>query len=701
MVDDLLSYRTGWSTLDQGVVPVLAPADPARQRRWQHVLDWYGGLEIADGPQTAPMDADGLVVLDPDMAEIARHYAAFFNRPVVAVGGSGDALTSATQNWRTAMVIGRYQDFHIPGVFDLAGSIPVPWAIAPVADLPGLTFLLAKILFGKARPSGGRAVVDVFNNCTDRWADGGAMKHQNLNVDRVGALLEETAHGHLVILAHGRGGHINLGGGVLCGLVGDAERGLSGNLIPGGCGTRTGWRHCKRAKDAAMPVFHAVAIKAQNLHLFTCAGSLVPGEHYPSDISNLMVLAEGHAGTGLVSTGIFRIDNAEPHLAVTLAEAGISIAGIADLLCRLKDNESIAPAPYVAVGDPAGRFLDYGRVDPDGQLAAAETHNVVPVMLDDPTKHHGRVFESPPGYSLLVGRNAAVFLNRDHSAAAPRLNDMRDRFDDAEHVISEYYSRAARCQALEQVITIRWQTALGKRPEAAETLQRTTLLRRDVQYYLQMAAAELEIAGRTGTWQDGLTMTLGALQAGVASWDEAMARFVSQFLYTGRLPVALRHGYRCVETHAGDICPGCGGPAFALRHADPCRQGTDIQGSDCPRCGEIAIGYSGTGGVALQTPQTLTPGDAFSVSYGLTRSDTEIALDLGGGGHIALTVFDSTDDVPQINQVHAVRELTGVLSDVLPADVRPHNQTIHAAWIRDMTISAYRVLRPAIPAERI
>ncbi|WP_146134853.1 hypothetical protein [Actinopolyspora mortivallis] len=107
-------------------------------------------------------------------------------------------------------------------------------------------------------------------------------KKISISGEEVSALPEKEITkrwGVIGILGHGDGMHLNLGQSVLCGLVGDTEKGNSGKIVDG-----CSYDQCKKAREIPS-VFRTSDLECELLVLFSCTSMLLARQLYPSDLS--------------------------------------------------------------------------------------------------------------------------------------------------------------------------------------------------------------------------------------------------------------------------------------------------------------------------------------------------------------------------------------------------------------------------------
>ena len=300
---------------------MLEHASVSRTDPWGQILD-----EIYE-PAGAGL-GERIVALGPECVPLA---ASVRRRRAGSLTGAGDTLYLATPATATAARLRALDSEAAPS----SGN----WGVVAGADATGVEFALAK-LQATPRPAPVQwAAVDGIHRRLVIDGDECAWSHEHI----VAALTRARL---LVLVAHGEGAHANLGGVVVCGVVGDRER-VAGRPITGGC---IAGRRCKRARPGVV-VIPARSIRATEAVLVSCNSFLVAPELYPSNSSLLLALIDGHARTVVgsrapVDVGPGTLD----HVLETLAESPTWAAVVG----RLNDGGT-PPGPFAVHGRPSER----------------------------------------------------------------------------------------------------------------------------------------------------------------------------------------------------------------------------------------------------------------------------------------------------------------------------------------------------------
>src|SRR5215207_392860 len=359
-LDGPAEYQAAAGLLGLGVIPLLAPAERRRLRRWEEILRGYGLEPYAGGAAPTPptdVEPDGsdvVVGFDDEYRPAAAMLAAATGRRLV-VAPNDDPLRPLRESPRagSAVFAGRPHNLRKENVHTLARSLEIPWGVLTASDLPAMSFLLAKQLANRRAADGGALLLDAPAEAVS--ITGGAAHADGYSLtdgESLRGLLTTQSFTHMVVHAHGEGAHANLKSAVLCGLLGEAESWRGGALLDG-CRQVRAKRYCKRASRQRRHIFSFGDLRARNVYLLSCNGCTTAGELYPTNVSAVLSAAEGYPAAFLTSDRSLGIDTRLPALALHLSSQGVTAAAICRSLNRIMMFR-YGVRPFVLCGDPLG-----------------------------------------------------------------------------------------------------------------------------------------------------------------------------------------------------------------------------------------------------------------------------------------------------------------------------------------------------------
>jgi hypothetical protein len=696
-VEHLGEYEAAWSELATGSIPVLMPPEPERAARWSAVLDWYATRSRAAATRGLPVDCDerdAIAVLDPAYLVPASLYGALRARPVFLATSTEALLERVAQlGPRSVLLIGPLSGFSLPQL-QRYGALSIPWGILPARDLPGLTFMLAKMLWSERCPVNDQAIVDATSGRIATFGTGARVEPGPAEASAPADVLGRSAWGRLALLAHGKGGHINLGHAVLCALESEHELQLDGSELAGGCQRGADGARCKRAASATQEVLHLTDVRAQQLLLFTCAGSLVPGEFYPSSISALSSLLEGYVASGFVSTGMIRIFQSEPDAAFELLRVA-SLASVVQLLNRTKENKEIARCPYVVVGDPAGAALAYDTLSDTASCEIAAGRCSVALELG-PIASAGSVLEATPASCRLVAgpRYALAMIEPSPAPTTITIIDRKQDWTELHELVGDLSRRLAQCARTERSIWLSQQKRFARSPELLPAVRSLSLARGQLELHVAAVTERLEEMRDIGMWTPGSEQLAAELRSAMRAWDTEMGLLLSAFLHDGALTHVLRYGFRREGSRDAGSCPACGSYMEATRYEDPHEQVMTTMGTTCIACGDVKTLQYGSLPIELELPEVLVAGRPFSIAY---RIDADRSTGSDAGGYLCFSVCDPVDQQVYSESFVEFERCEGCFVGELPLTARREPQRVQVALVTGLAISTYRCLIPAVP----
>ncbi|MFQ5459055.1 MAG: hypothetical protein ACE5FC_11485, partial [Myxococcota bacterium] len=309
-VADPDAYARAARDITRGIVPVLAPGDPARKRQWARILRWHGLKQVRGKASRAPARArvasdrnNAVVAMDRQSRPVAALYAAALGRPCLAARAPG-----RLRRYDSVLFVGAPSAFTMRRIRAFNRSLTVPWGVLTGKDLPALSFLAAKNLafLGRAArtPLTGFAIDILHQSIIDAGSPYLFARPGALSAPRARRIVRAREAGVLVLHAHGEGGHANLGSIVLCGQSGGVERAQvddDGGPALDGCSGSGPARSCKRVHSDTVQVVGFDALRVKRFCFLSCNGFSVSGELYPSDVSAVFGCVEGYPAQVLLN----------------------------------------------------------------------------------------------------------------------------------------------------------------------------------------------------------------------------------------------------------------------------------------------------------------------------------------------------------------------------------------------------------------
>jgi hypothetical protein len=640
---------------------------------------------LSKSPTSNPCGA--VIALDAASAMPARFLAHGLGRAFIQRETLDDCLARPARCDGPALLVGLRDQFSVCNCDRIEAWCPSGWGFLTASDEPGLSFVVAKQLAPSLRSDW--ATVDIPGRHLHR--DGPLGEECELTPGALSELLVRPWHG-LAIRAHGEGGHVNLESTVLCGVPGEAETGGDGRPIAG-CTAGAAGRRCKRAPDPATRVLGFGELKADELHLMTCASSLMCGELYPSDISATLSLAEGYARSALLNNRIVQIPSAMVDWVIAQRRDGAGPWAICEALNGLQQRAT-DERPYLWFGDPVGAPIAWQRVAPGGAVAASSAHPAVAIELgcaDGKTLNLGPL---APGSSAERGVTQLIAWQADAQDPAPRLYDATADLEELDRWLGELGHRRAAAADVEFGIAWLYPDKINRTPELADGLN----LLREIRLSVDAAAfrtGQLSDASRVaGLLEPGLAAARDELSELICLWDRHYATVMAKHLFGGPCYLISSQGLVRDSVKSGGPCDHCGAETrlVTMRSRQASREG--VRRHECSLCGgkgswpDTGARLSVTRHSALYAglPATL------EISFGQAPAVEPASL------HPGVTVVHAQDKALRV----FFRRVTGVADDPLqfevtpPDDIAPELQTLHVALIRGMRSEVIRHRWPVL-----
>lgn len=690
-VDDSAAYESLAFETSSTTVPVLRPASLERQARWASVLEWYG--LGGPGRQAAAPSAradDVVVALDHDLGSVGRCLANRCGRPFLTATSSEALIErSRAANWKSALVLGRPEQFTGREVALLANGLSIPWGLLTAPDLAGFTFAVAKLL-APGRGRDGFALVDAVDASVSL---GGLGQSDALDPARLNQLILDMDWRTLALYAHGEGGHVNLDSIVLCGLVGEVELGADG-APNAGCRVAASRRWCKRAPDPATRIVSFGEPRAEALHLFTCASSLMAGELYASNVSAVLSLADGYPRSALVTDRIVAIDRGLAAAALGLAQDGVGAGTLADLLNDLEVRQS-GTRPYILFGDPAGPHPPATMVDRTGSLEHA-TRPVTQLPLGGWSGSQVLgLEEAPDGARLFRGaENLVLSLPGGEPSSRSRLADKTGQWHGLQELFVQVGRRLRSAAWLEQGIRRLYEPRIEASLEFRVAVDLLSRLRLQLETDVQLGLRACEAARQSGVWDTRLVELGEACARDVAQWDRHLAFLMAEYLFSGLVHLIPSDGFTEFEQRQGLACEHCASTLCEISARSPLDDQPERQLIECPLCGGRETWSTDSGRLVTRLSGPLRPGSAALLTVEFSAPENGPPAGLKPGVLVAqvqdkaLRVF--------LRRCVVVDGRARAFEVCPPADLAPELHVLQLAWIHGLTVTIHRRRWPSL-----
>jgi hypothetical protein len=498
----------------------------------------------------------------------------------------------------------------------------------------------------------------------------------------------------MAICAHGEGGHINLGSIVLCGLIGPVERGPDGRPT-GGCYIDATGRHCKRAPEPRTRVMSVGDIRAAELHLLSCASSLMCGELYDSNVSATLSAAEGYPRAALLTDRIVSVHSVKPELLTALRGDG---AGLGAVCAALNDMEEHLAGcrPYLVFGDPAGPPVPWRCSAVGAPIPRGEGGRAVALEVKGRLPEICALDGLDPAGFMECGVSRLLAWHPPGTATAPlTLVDGSAALKASEAWLMEIAGRLGSATAVEHAIARHYEARLASVPEMVEELALVRELRLAIEALLSRAIQLCQTSRSVRTLLPDLKVVRAGLAKTISFWDRHFAQLMANHLFGGPCYALATDGMAVTSSDREVICDHCG---IAVRHLDMMlTYGFRLRWHrvECDLCGGKSSWPDTGRRLTVRPAATLIRGQAAAL---------DIALDLGEarrpeGLMPGVLVVHAQDKALRV--FHRCLEPADCASYALkvtpPEDIAPDLQTLHVALVEGLLFEVFRHRWPVIP----
>lgn len=421
--DELNNY------FDSNTFPIFEPENTKRKIRWSKILTQYGISQIEQRIQSYnnksidyltvqnlsdETEKDIIIVFDKNLIELSALYASKTNRILVLLSSVEELNTLfLLKQPNSILFIDFYYNFNTKSIKRISELVytkanGTKWGIATASDIEGLSFVLAKFLLNK--PSFARnGTIDILNKQIfeyENYKKKVEYKFSDLNINRFISDSWQT----LGIVAHGEGAHANLNSVVLCGLIGEQERDINGNILETGCKVN----NCKRVHNKgiqSVPVYNLVA---EHCILLSCNGFSVAGDLFPSDNSFVLSAAEGHIKNIITTTEVLSFEPEVIEIFLNMIQSKFSLGEIINIHNDIQKNLN-GNYPYILFGDPLlnGDYNNRDFPKLNNKKFDIPVDQKVFVRENYPTKPFNVYEIKPSNIYPLFGEKYTLFFNKD------------------------------------------------------------------------------------------------------------------------------------------------------------------------------------------------------------------------------------------------------------------------------------------------
>ena len=551
----------------RAAVPLLDPGDSFRKASWARILEWYGLQHLLAGksdfssnePGGLRREQDPVIVLDDATENIAAYYARMRGRSLVCAKNGVDFerfLRTASADYRSALFFGMAPTFSASYVHRMAKALEIPWGLITSIDLPGITFLTAKMLAGTlTRDSAFVSAID--------WPDalapaGDCYASRALEPQALVSLLTEKDWDTLTIHAHGESGHIDLDSVVLCGLIGESEAGPHG-VFPGGCSIKAGFEFCKRSSHASVRVVPVRFIRARRLCVLACNAFSVARDLYPSNVSIFLAGAEGY------QSAIAGWDRALPVNGRSFSLLERLIAQSVDFgALQLVENDQREfqdnSRPFIILGDPIAAPLPLQSLECDGTVIPNPAPRPTLVRLDNFAAKPILALEPDCSSRLSRGRlyGAVITPEAPSSTHRVRITDGSPYLASIVNWAGSFSARLHAVRVLQDSLESHFVQARLADREARRCLSGTRIAVRRLATLLLSITRSTNLSAIQGVLEPQLRLAPEILHTCLQFWDRQAAIGIQRIWLQEQFDEILLGGFARRHRWAAGICESVG-----------------------------------------------------------------------------------------------------------------------------------------------
>lgn len=656
-------------------LPILTPQDETQRQRWTDILAFYGLSEAMSEPVAtsgpAPSFSGRIFVIGEDWAAPARFYADCTGRPATRFDDLEACLKSSPPELEPVMFFGPPDIFSLHNCDRIEAWAKQGWGFLTASDLAGLSFMVAKLLAPPVQACWGSLIVDILGRRL--WV---GEQNEALTAERLATEIVSPAS-KLVIRAHGEGGHVNLESIVLCGLAGSEEWGPNGPL-QGGCRFGSDKRRCKRAPDPNTQILTFAELPSPEIHLLTCASSLMTGELYPSNVSATLSLADGYAREALLNNRIVDVHSGMADWLLSQRENNTDAVTICATLNDIQ-SKTIGCRPYIWFGDPGTR-CNVAKSDVSASVIGLDVASNPDQILE--------VKNVSPDAYVEAGETCLIGWQDHPGSEPPAILDATQRLEDVQSWLPVLAARRAGGADLEFGIERLYSQRLEKNEDMREALS----LLRDIRQMIDHSAYQINhlcnTSTATGILEPGLASEIGNAMQLIALWDRHFAILMANHLFGGPCYKLPGEGLVAVS-RPGEPCDYCG---LATRHFDMSpREGVRLV---CTLCGGKAAWHAPGPRLAVNHAPHLRRGEPTEVTLEFTEQDST-GLDRL---HQGIAVVHAQDKALRVfhRSLVVVSEPNLTVEVVPPPEIAPELHTLHIALVRGMRFEVIRRRWPVL-----
>lgn len=647
---------------DVSAVPVLAPCDPARRRRWESTLTWYAKTTEPQAPTC--VEGGVVVALGDAYTQPARYYAHRLGRQFIQVQSLDEVESLAKRGASSVMVWADPTRFDVPTLGRLGQALAgFPWGVVTAPDLPAATFMMAKMLLagpGSCAPwtvVGGDGQIVVLGDEPRVEASDAP--------DRLHERIERAGSAGLSLAAHGDGSHLDASGLILCGGLGDCA----------------GGERCERATGGTPSLFLR-DVRTRCLLLATCHGFALDQVAYPAGAGIALAAVEGHVANVITTVGRTGSAAAEVLMLTTMLHEGAG-AGAVQCLANELHMRSEGRRPWVVIGDPAGRPVPSVEAGEDGAFPVPPGRRAFRIGMHQPEP--GLVSLAAPAGTLQRGAQSGAVLRSDPESDAAghgRLEDRTPAWLEQDELTAELERCVARSRRALLALADLW-------PHERQSLEASTAqllaINAEAERLVHEQRHRLGQAAQMGCWDPDVPRFHAVIEDCLAIWDRSFAETIAGRVMGEGGAGLLTAGHHLLGRSEHGSCDRCGAPVTGATFGSDGRD-EKVTVVSCPVCG-LDEAWEGRGPrLGLVIPETARLGTSIEVGVQLEDWDSErpgwVVVQLRD--NIRSTVIDSCTTVAEKRMHDVTLEM--------PVESPAGLCTVDAVWVRGMRVGFRRAV---------
>ncbi|MBS1807392.1 MAG: hypothetical protein JST84_04275 [Acidobacteria bacterium] len=693
LVKDIKSYQDATSLTREGTIPLIIPFEDKRLAKWKEVLAWYGlsTVEYREVMEQDLSDQRNIVISIGEAFSVpARFYADANNRAFLHIqdGEIDDVVNN--QAYESLLFIAPSEYFTISRIRELARGIDIPWGFITAQDLPGITFVIAKLLAGRSSPHRNCGIIDLISNTEQQANINGRLNVPTIiDCNRIQSLVIERNWHTIILRAHGEAAHVNLNSVVLCGLVNEVERVITGEPIDG-CRINSGIRQCKRVHSKDTHIISFGDIKALHLFVYSCLSLAVNNGLYPSNLSTIHSIGEGYPRMAVITDRVLHIHPLDPIIVLDLCRQEIGFGEVVqfenDLALR-----RINCRPYVLFGDPLGSTPRWATIDYASKKRPGSVNTVIPLHLKEWSDVEIIGLDnSDSEIYLMRGRDkAAIIRPVARGKTSTGIIDKTDMW----HMYTEWFKkigkRLQRAASIERAISILYKLQEHSIPGFQDMLRNISKVRVMLEEGVQESLQICEFVRREGVWNNSLDLWVNLCTLKVSLWDHQLASLILNHLFAGDLQDTLTHSFIFTARSESLDCHYCRSPLTTLRLVDPLECQPDQYVVKCPSCGVQEVWEYGGERILVDLPPSLCPTYTSKINLCFSTSQTQ-PLQYIRDGVLIVELVDKGNNNVLFRLQERVNSNPYTLVIDVPAEITSELHTIKLAWIHGLFVTYLR-----------